>query len=114
MNAGFGAIGKFQDCCSDFRERSSNDVQAKRGVKILGSAKGNKMNNESLFECPCCGNFTRSTEEYGSYEICEVCGWEDDPVQALNPDFKGGANELSLNEAREKYKEDKRKTDSGK
>ncbi len=33
-------------------------------------------------------------------EICEVCGWEDDKLQNADPDFAGGANELSLNEYR--------------
>lgn len=41
--------------------------------------------------------------EIGVYEICDVCGWEDDPVQRDNPDYSGGANDLSLNQCREKY-----------
>ena len=38
------------------------------------------------------------------FEICPVCNWEDDDVQFNNPDFRGGANKESLNEARENYK----------
>ena len=53
--------------------------------------------------CPCCGQHT--FDEKGAYEICPVCGWEDDPVQRREPDFEGGANSLSLNEARRKYNE---------
>lgn len=49
-------------------------------------------------KCPCCGK-TRVEK----YEICEVCGWENDPTQALEPDLKGGANKDSLNEHREKF-----------
>jgi hypothetical protein len=41
--------------------------------------------------CPCCGYRTLS-EFPGSYEICKVCFWEDDPVQRLDPGFAGGAN----------------------
>ena len=41
--------------------------------------------------------------EPGGYEICRVCGWEDDPVQANNPAFEGGANKLSLRAARASY-----------
>lgn len=54
--------------------------------------------------CPCCGQhyFT----EKNAYEICPVCGWEDDPVQRRDPDFAGGANTLSLNEARREYHEE--------
>jgi hypothetical protein len=44
-----------------------------------------------------------SEEPPGTYEICSVCGWEDDPVQANEPDYKGGANSVSLNEARENF-----------
>ncbi|MBS0342775.1 MAG: hypothetical protein JSS56_19860 [Proteobacteria bacterium] len=48
--------------------------------------------------CPCCGNAPlRSSADY---EICKVCGWEDDPIQFNDPAFAGGANQLSLIEAR--------------
>ena len=40
-------------------------------------------------------------EDGGTYEICPVCFWEDDGVQSKDPDFRGGANKGSLNEARE-------------
>jgi Cysteine-rich CPCC len=48
--------------------------------------------------CPCCG-FLTLEQEYGSYSICPVCGWEDDPVQLANPSSGGGANKQSLAEA---------------
>ena len=51
--------------------------------------------------CPVCGKYYFS--ERGSYEICPVCGWEDDPSQKRYPDMEGGANRESLNEARRKY-----------
>ncbi len=54
------------------------------------------------YKCPCCGNYTLSAES-GSYEVCEICGWEDDPVQLENPDFRGGANTMSLKEAQKEY-----------
>jgi anaerobic ribonucleoside-triphosphate reductase len=43
--------------------------------------------------------------EVGSYEICPVCNWEDDPVQEEDPSYGGGANVMSLNEARKAYAE---------
>lgn len=46
--------------------------------------------------CPGCGFRTISGEVYGSYDICPVCGWEDDAVQLANPCSEGGANRESL------------------
>ncbi|WP_310633350.1 CPCC family cysteine-rich protein [Paraburkholderia sp.] len=57
--------------------------------------------NEDRFPCPCCNSLTLSGR--GDYEICEVCGWEDDPVQSGDPTFAGGANQSSLNEARTRW-----------
>ena len=51
--------------------------------------------------CPVCGKF--EFEGHASYDICEVCGWEDDGFQERHPDEDGGANHMSLNQAREAY-----------
>ena len=48
--------------------------------------------------CPCCG-FLTLEGEYGSYAICPICDWEDDPVQLANPTSAGGANSKSLAKA---------------
>lgn len=53
---------------------------------------------EKLKPCRCCGQNTIT--EYNNFEICSNCGWEDDVIQFENPDFAGGANELSLNQAK--------------
>lgn len=53
--------------------------------------------------CPVCGKHT--FEEDDNFEICPICGWEDDGIQRDDPDYCGGANKLSLNEYRKKYKE---------
>lgn len=53
---------------------------------------------KNLFQCPCCGN--NSLSERGNYEICSICLWEDDPVQHENPNYRGGANQHSLNKTR--------------
>lgn len=57
---------------------------------------------EEKFKCACCGQFTLEAEN--ECDICEVCGWEEDSLQNVYPDFSGGANEMSLNQAREAYK----------
>jgi len=49
--------------------------------------------------CPSCGFLTVDEETYGTYNICEVCGWEDDQVQLANPCSSGGANSESLYES---------------
>lgn len=53
------------------------------------------------FPCPCCRH--RTIGEPGGYEICDVCNWEDDPVQSERPDLTGGANKLSLHQARAQW-----------
>lgn len=53
--------------------------------------------------CPCCGYLTLSDWCSGSWEICSVCNWEDDDVQFRNPEYEGGANRESLNQARAKF-----------
>jgi hypothetical protein len=56
--------------------------------------------------CPCCGNLTMPDDGSfpGSFVICPVCFWEDDDVQLDNPNFVGGANRPSLNQARANYR----------
>lgn len=50
--------------------------------------------NMKEIKCPCCGK-SRVQE----YDICEICNWENDPIQMAHPELKGGANKMSLNEA---------------
>lgn len=45
---------------------------------------------EAVYPCPCCG-WIVFEEEPGSYDICPVCGWEDDLSQLRFPEM-GGAN----------------------
>lgn len=49
------------------------------------------MPEQAPFPCPCCGYFV-FVEQPGSYDICDVCGWEDDLSQ-LRFVTRGGANE---------------------
>lgn len=57
------------------------------------------------YPCPCCRYLTLAEEPPGTYEICEVCGWEDDPVQSEDPSYAGGANTVSLLTARATFEE---------
>ncbi len=56
------------------------------------------------YRCRCCGYRTLEHLAEGTYELCPVCYWEDDPVQAEDENRQGGANGVSLKEARENFK----------
>eukprot|EP01132_Coremiostelium_polycephalum_P006050 gene6050-7535_t len=57
-----------------------------------------------LYTCPCCGYKTLPNGgNYGSYEICKVCFWEDDQLQYQDPKMTGGANPLSLVECQKNF-----------
>ena len=53
-------------------------------------------------KCPVCGK--HMFEEKDDLRVCPVCGWENDGFQISHPD-KTGANHVSLNEARQLYKQ---------
>jgi hypothetical protein len=59
------------------------------------------MKSEEMKACPVCGFNTLRADEI--HDICPICMWEDDPIQNDDPDFWGGANDLSLNQYREKW-----------
>lgn len=37
------------------------------------------------------------------HDICPVCFWENDPIQNDNEKYVGGANDISLSEAKANY-----------
>ncbi len=46
------------------------------------------------YKCPCCGFYTFEHRPNGSYDLCDVCYWEDDPIQLDDPDFDGALTEF--------------------
>ena len=56
-----------------------------------------------MYTCPCCGYKTLEEKPPGTFNICQLCGWEDDAVQFDNPDYEGGANSESLREAQHNF-----------
>ena len=53
----------------------------------------------AVYPCPTCGYLTFA-EPPGSYDICDVCGWEDDALQLeFATTLAGGANALTLADA---------------
>jgi len=53
------------------------------------------MSEGARFPCPACG-FLVFDEAPGSFNLCPICGWEDDDVQLRYPILTGGANRYSL------------------
>lgn len=78
---------KFWSCLSD------RPATQKKPMEILTSPRA----------CACCGYLTLEDWNPGSFEICEVCNWEDDGVQFNEPSYQGGANINSLKEAQSKF-----------
>jgi len=56
------------------------------------------------FPCPCCGYFTLGEKPPGTFVICPVCCWEDDNVQYEDPTYEGGANRVSLDQAKANFR----------
>ena len=63
-----------------------------------------EVNRFNKYQCPCCGFYTLQEKANNTFQLCLVCYWEDDGVQFHDPDYDGGANEMSLNQARENFK----------
>ena len=57
--------------------------------------------SKKTVKCPVCGKYT--FEERDDFDICDVCGWENDGTQYRDHNYAGGANDLSVNEARIEY-----------
>jgi len=55
------------------------------------------------YPCPCCGYKTLDEKPFDTHNICSVCYWQDDGIQADDVDFWGGANELSLRDSQKNY-----------
>ena len=99
---------------------SKNDENAKKITKnaknsekvektaILGynceKMRKKEANMEKIL-CPVCGEYV--FDEVGDYDICPICGWKNDKLQMKDPDFEGGANKMSLNQAIKAYMEGK-------
>lgn len=63
-------------------------------------------------KCECCGFDTLPADSM--FEVCPLCEWQDDPYQNEHPDYSGGANALSLNEYRETWMREHKRSRKGK
>lgn len=55
------------------------------------------------YVCKCCG--CAALDSADEYDICPVCCWEKDKTQESDTEYRGGANAVTLNEARKNYAE---------
>lgn len=65
--------------------------------------KSLKINKEFAYGrqvCACCNRM-----EVDFYDICKICGWQNDLLQNKKTDYEGGANQMSLNEAKKAFAE---------
>jgi hypothetical protein len=63
------------------------------------------MSKHNKYSCLCCRHYTLPEKAGGTYLICPVCFWEDDPLQFHKRELNGGANPVSLKEAQKNYEE---------
>lgn len=73
-------------------------------INVSLNWKESKMTEKII--CPACGQ--HSFDEDNDFEECPVCGWVNDGVQRADPDYRGGYNRISLNEAKKKFAEGKK------
>ena len=64
-----------------------------------------RSQSNGKFYCECCGYKTLNEKPNGTYQICTICYWEDDPIQSAEPNYEGGANRVSLNQAKRNFSE---------
>jgi hypothetical protein len=68
-------------------------------VQELSDDYERELQESPRFVCDCCQYRTLLRKSY--YDICQVCGWEDD--DGIDPDQKSGPNRISLREARANF-----------
>ena len=66
-------------------------------VMILGRRKFFSRKEKVKYSCICCGYKTLSEQPPGTYDICEICGWEDS-------DSDDEANNVTLKQAKKNVK----------
>jgi uncharacterized Zn finger protein (UPF0148 family) len=77
------------------------DEKRKENPDFFAAGKRNQYH----ILCPVCGETI--LEDEGA--ICPTCGWEMDIVQQSDPNYKGGANALSLNQKKEWFAKERAK-----
>jgi hypothetical protein len=82
----------------NFEEVMRGWANGERIEQTLAAAAG------STYSCLCCGFRTLPEKPPGTFAICPVCFWEDDDAQFRDLSLAGGANVVSLAEARQNFR----------
>lgn len=85
-------------------ELSLNDYKKDYDEKIKINPNYDYLEEHHVIKphlCPVCGKY--EFVDVASFDICPYCGWEDDPLMEREPDYWGGANDLSLNDYKKDY-----------
>jgi hypothetical protein len=85
--------------CREIRTGEQSFAAANRAVRTSRFSQHRMTSPNQFFPCPVCGYLTFD-EPPGSYDICGVCGWEDDALQLeFATSLAGGANKSTLADA---------------
>ncbi len=89
-----------------YSENQIADVLKKYSNKeLIEIVEFQRSQANGRFYCECCGYNTLNEKPNGTYQICNTCFWEDDPIQSEDQNYEGGANRVSLNQAKRNFAE---------
>ncbi len=85
-------IHEYKGVRNEYIEREYNQITNDK-VEVKGQV-------ENFEKCPCCDY--KTLEERRTWDICEVCYWEDDGIEDL--DVNSGPNRMTLRKGKENFK----------
>ncbi len=85
-----------------FEYKGVTNTYLSESMAMMGLGKYEVCGDVEVLEiCPCCSYRTLSSR--GDYNICGLCDWEDNGVEA--PEMYSGPNHMTLAEGKDKFRE---------